>query len=130
MELSHRWRKRALRWGLILKSCESYSSERPAVGWSDWLGVLRGISVSGNQVASRDGVIYDLPAAGFLPRCKGNYRVVRPFWHCALHVSFIGFLRVDGVNTSANAALSKRQLGDLANVILREATSIRPAHLR
>src|SRR5438105_663883 len=37
-ELSHRWRKRALLRSLMLKSCKSYSSERPAVGWSDWLG--------------------------------------------------------------------------------------------
>src|ERR1043165_114440 len=36
-ELSHRWRERALLRSLELKSCESYSSERPAVGWSDWL---------------------------------------------------------------------------------------------
>src|SRR5206468_9269460 len=38
-ELSHRWRKRALLRSLELKSCENYSSERPAVGWSDWLGL-------------------------------------------------------------------------------------------
>jgi hypothetical protein len=38
-ELSHRWRKRALLLNSTLKSCESYSSERPAVGCSDWLDV-------------------------------------------------------------------------------------------
>src|SRR5437588_12037075 len=36
-ELSHRWRKRASLQGLALKSYKGYSSERPAVGWSDWL---------------------------------------------------------------------------------------------
>src|SRR5258707_3435763 len=41
MELSHRWRKRALPRSLVLKSSKSYSSERPAVGWSDWLGLWR-----------------------------------------------------------------------------------------
>src|SRR5204862_5204883 len=34
-ELSHRWRQRALLRNLMLKSCESYLSERPAVGCSD-----------------------------------------------------------------------------------------------
>src|SRR5438094_592044 len=40
-ELSHRWRERALLRVLVLKSSESYSSERPAVGCSDWLDPLR-----------------------------------------------------------------------------------------
>jgi hypothetical protein len=38
-ELSHRWRERALPQSLMLKSYEKYSSERPTVGWSDWLGL-------------------------------------------------------------------------------------------
>src|SRR5260370_21999924 len=38
-ELSHRWRGQALLRSLVLKSCESYSSERPAVGCSVWLGL-------------------------------------------------------------------------------------------
>src|SRR6266487_3837018 len=42
-ELSHRWRKRALLRSLISKSSKSYSSERPAVGWSDWLGLLTNV---------------------------------------------------------------------------------------
>src|SRR5437764_5992660 len=33
-ELSHRWRQRALLRYLKSKSCENYSSERPAIGWS------------------------------------------------------------------------------------------------
>jgi len=37
-ELSHRWRERALLRILMLKSCKIYSLERPAVGWSCWLG--------------------------------------------------------------------------------------------
>src|SRR6266511_2650898 len=40
-ELSHRWRERALLRSLLLKSCENYSLRRPAVSWSDWLGVGR-----------------------------------------------------------------------------------------
>jgi len=39
-KLSHRWRDRTSLQSLVLKSCESYSSERPAVGWSDWLGLF------------------------------------------------------------------------------------------
>jgi hypothetical protein len=39
-ELSHRWRNRGLLRSSVWKSCESYSSERPAVGWSDWSGEL------------------------------------------------------------------------------------------
>jgi hypothetical protein len=39
-ELSYRWRQRALLRSFVLKSFESYSLERPAVGWSDWLGLL------------------------------------------------------------------------------------------
>jgi hypothetical protein len=39
-KLSHRWRERALLRSLMLKSCESYSSERPEVGWSAWLGLI------------------------------------------------------------------------------------------
>src|SRR6266436_9491519 len=42
-ELSHRWRQRALLRSLILKSSKSYSSGRPAVGWSDWLGLLTNV---------------------------------------------------------------------------------------
>src|SRR5437867_3457606 len=34
-----RWRERGLLRNLTLKSWKSYSSERPAVGWSDWLDV-------------------------------------------------------------------------------------------
>ena len=101
-----------------------------AVGFIDWLGVLRRISVSRNQVASRDRAIDDLPAASFLACRKRNYRVVRPFWHPALHVSLIGFASIDAVHASADAAAGKRQLGNLADVVLREASSIRPAHLR
>jgi hypothetical protein len=41
-ELSHRWGKRVLLRSLMLKSCESSSSERPAVGCSDLLDLLRG----------------------------------------------------------------------------------------
>src|SRR5438445_5006330 len=33
-KISHRWRQRALLRYLKSKSCENYSSERPAVGWS------------------------------------------------------------------------------------------------
>jgi len=39
-KLSHRWRKRALLRSLVLKAYESYLPERPAVGWSDWLGLV------------------------------------------------------------------------------------------
>ena len=42
-ELSRRWRQRALLRSLISKSSKSYSSERPAVGWSDWLGLLTNV---------------------------------------------------------------------------------------
>ena len=95
------------------------NAQRVAVGCSDLLGVLRRMSISRNQVVRRNRTFYDLPAAGFLARCKRWNRVIRPFWHRALHVSFIGLLRVDAVDSSANAALGERQLGDLANVILR-----------
>ena len=39
-KISHRWRGRAWIAMEVLKSCESYASERPAVGWSDWLGLF------------------------------------------------------------------------------------------
>src|SRR5438094_370258 len=54
-ELSHRWRKRALLRSLISKASKSYSSERPAVGWSDWLGPVRSIRaalINGSSLAS------------------------------------------------------------------------------
>ena len=38
-ELSHHWRERALLRSLMVKPCESLTSERPAVGWSAWLGI-------------------------------------------------------------------------------------------
>ena len=100
------------------------------MGFIDCLGVLHRISVARNQVVSRGRAIYDLPAAGFLACYKRNYRVVRPLRHCALHVSFIGLARVDAVDPSANTARGKRQLRNLAYVVLCEASSIRPAYLR
>ena len=39
-KLSHCWRERDLLRSLMLKSFESYLSERPAVGSSDWLAVV------------------------------------------------------------------------------------------
>src|SRR5215211_2825603 len=61
-KLSHRWRERAWLRSLILKSYKSYSSERPAVGWSDWLDDAllcsakqsRSAAVLAPQIADRD----------------------------------------------------------------------------
>src|SRR5947207_14320313 len=63
-ELSHRWRHRALVRSLTLKSCESYSLERPAVGCSDLLDVC--MLARDDRFASVDRARNYKPAPTFL----------------------------------------------------------------
>src|SRR5438552_7976733 len=48
-KISHRWREGAQSAMEVLRSCENYAPERPAVGWIEWLGGVGSLFLSFSQ---------------------------------------------------------------------------------
>ena len=100
------------------------------IGFSDWLGDLGSISVSGDQLHRLNRTWHYEPVTILLARCERNYRIPRPLWLRTLCADFIWLVGVDAVHTSVNAAAGKWERSDLLDVLASKASSIWSADLR